>query len=77
MTDYKQAALSRWPNARLFGNGDSQFAAVRLVNGEATDVYLCATEQQAKNILLGFDKGRVFNLEPTPIPRNCREIGWE
>jgi len=76
-TDYKAAALSRWPQAKLWGSGDRQFAAVRFVNGEATDAYLCATEQQAKNIILGFERGKVFNLEPTPIPLNCRELGYE
>jgi len=76
-TDYKAAALSRWPNARIWGNGDSQYAACRFWGDGVSDIYLCRTEAQAKNVILGFDRGRVFNLEPTPIPLNCKDIGWE
>jgi hypothetical protein len=40
------------------------------------DVFLYPTEEQA-NANRAFHNSSVYDLRPTPVPMNCREIGWE
>jgi len=69
MSDYTQTAKQRWPGHEVKGTGRwavTQSGVVRLFEE--------LTEARAVGI---FRDVRVEDLEPSYVPQNCREIGYE
>jgi hypothetical protein len=69
MSNFERLAGDRWPNAQIHGLGRY---ALRSERGE---VFLYQTEAQAR-ASAPFHNSIVFDLQPTPLPRKCTEIGY-
>jgi hypothetical protein len=71
--DYVETATKRWPNRKVSGSG--RFALVPM---DSAVVLLYGSHREARCQVLDASRIQIVDLEySAPVPKNCREIGYE
>lgn len=71
--NYVETATRRWPNRKVSGSG--RFALVPM---DSAVVLLYGSHREARCQVIDSSRVQIIDLEfSTPVPKNCREIGYE